>query len=125
MLGVGEQEAFTSRADGSIRPPGQEVLGVSRLCRGSCGATLLKALAAEDRAALSWLERDSGVFAAAGTGCAGLDLLIVRGGIRAHCGRALGLARLAALGLIFELLIVEEELFTGGEQKLRTAVHTL
>ena len=92
---------------------------------GSCSATLLEALAAEDRASLRWLERNRGVLAAAGTGCAGLDFLIIRGRICAYCSCALGLARLAALRLILELFVVEEELFTGCEQELRTAVHTL
>jgi hypothetical protein len=40
-------------------------------------------------------------------------------------GDALGLAGLATLGLILELLIVKEELFPGGEDELGPTVDTL
>jgi hypothetical protein len=39
--------------------------------------------------------------------------------------RALGLAILTPLGLIFEALVGEEHLLAGGENELRTAVRTL
>jgi hypothetical protein len=48
--------------------------------RSGCTA-LLEALAAEDWASLTGFERDGRVFAAAGAGGAGLDLLIIRRGI--------------------------------------------
>jgi len=37
---------------------------------------------------------------------------------------ALGLARLAALGVVFELLIEEKELFAGGKDELSATICT-
>jgi len=77
---------------------------------------LLEADAAEDGAALGGLEGDRGFRAALRTGGPGL---------RAHPGAAagaLGLALLAVPGVIFELLVVEEQLLASGEDKLRAAV---
>jgi hypothetical protein len=42
-----------------------------------------------------------------------------------RAARALGLALLAVLGVVFELLVVEEDLLTGGENKLGSAVAAL
>ena len=40
-------------------------------------------------------------------------------------GHTSGLAGLAALGFILELLVVKEKLFPGGKDKIGTAVDTL
>jgi hypothetical protein len=47
---------------------------------------------------------------------------IARGGRGREDGYAFGLAALAALGLVFELLVVEKQLFPGGEDELRAAI---
>jgi hypothetical protein len=56
----------------------------------------------------------------------GLDSGIARSarGCSDH-GETLGFASFATFGLVLELLIVEEQLFSGGEQKLSTTVNTL
>jgi len=96
------------------------------LLRSSAGcATLLEAFAAEDRTSLRRLKRDGGLFAAMRAARARLYFLIAVHGSRAHGSNALGLARLAALGLVLELFVVEEKLFAGGEEKLRAAIDAL
>jgi len=82
--------------------------------------------ATEDRTALRRLERDGGFFAALGAGSArfhpGKVVRITRG-LRGGKNRdPLGLAGLAAFGLVFELLVVEKQLFSGGEDELSAAV---
>ncbi len=94
-------------------------------CRSACGTTLLEAFAAEHRASLRWLERDGGLFSAMRAVGARLHFLVAVDRTRAYRSDAFGLARLAALGLIPELLVVEEELFAGGEEKLRAAIDAL
>jgi hypothetical protein len=77
---------------------------------------LLIADAAEHWAALGWPEGDRRLLAALCAGGASL---------RTHSGASLGalrLARLAVLGVVLELFIVEEELFAGGEYKLGVAI---
>src|SRR5207302_2849861 len=86
-------------------------------------ALVLEALAAEHRATLGRLKRNGGRDAALGTlrprlhtrdacggGVAGV-------GARSH-GASARLAGLAALGVVFELLVQEEQLFPGGEYEL-------
>ena len=74
-------------------------------------------------------ERDGGLFSAARAGGLGLDLgvAVVLSGRRrrAENGDPLGLASLATLGLVFELLVVKEKLFPGGENKITPTVDTL
>jgi hypothetical protein len=58
--------------------------------------------------------------------CLGLYPLVIASALRqAECLRALGLTVLAALRLVFELLIVEEELFTGSENKIGPTIDAL
>ena len=54
-------------------------------------------------------------------------VLVVRRsvGMRADVAHALCLASLAALGLILELFVVEEELLASGENEILAAVNTL
>jgi hypothetical protein len=52
----------------------------------------------------------------------------LRSGLGTHTGTsvgALGLALLAAFGIVFELLVVEKQLFTSGEDKLFAAISAL
>jgi hypothetical protein len=99
--------------------------------RGACGlgAPGLEALATEDGPALRGLEGDRGLDVAlgalsagfcAGEGCCGNDAI----GARACTeDRALCLAGLAALGVVLELFIQEEDLLTGSEDKLTVAIY--
>jgi len=92
------------------------------------GLLLREAFAAENGAALRGAEGDCGLLAALGTGGAGFDASVVvsvpvalkaRGGEHSH---ALGLAGFAALGFVLELLVVEEQLFARGKNKLGATV---
>jgi hypothetical protein len=78
----------------------------------------LETLAAEHWTSLRGLERYSGFTS---------TLRAIRARFDATSGSALtlGLAGLAAFRLVFKSLIEKEMLFTGGENKIRTAVHTL
>jgi hypothetical protein len=80
---------------------------------------LLEADAAEHRSTLSGLKRNGGFFAAVRAFGSGF------GAYPRSSPDTLGLARLAALGIVLKLFIVEEELFTGGEDEFRAAVNTL
>ena len=60
-----------------------------------------------------------------GAGSAGFDFLIRVRWRRSHSRCPLCFAGLAALGLVLELLVVEEQLFAGSKGKLRTAVDAL
>ena len=83
---------------------------------------------AEDGATLRGAERNRGVFAALRADGVGFHPSAVVVCSAARCGRggedgyALGLASLAALGFVLELLIVEEQLFARGENKLGAAI---
>jgi len=61
-----------------------------------------------------------------GAGGAGFDAgemaQVVAGLRRGENSDAPGLAGFAALGLVFELLVVKEKLFPGGEDEVGTAV---
>jgi len=69
------------------------------------------------------------LFSAARTGGLGFDLgvAVVLYGRRnrAQHGNPLGLASLAALGFVLELLVVEKKLLPGGENKITPTVDTL
>lgn len=78
----------------------------------------MKALAAEHRTSLRGLERYCRFTS---------TLRAIRARFDAPSGSALtlGLAGLAAFRLVLKGLIEKEMLFTGGENEIRTAVHTL
>ena len=84
------------------------------------GASLLEALAAEHRTALRGLERDCGFLAASRAVRTGFYLVVGRRSARSYAERALplGFAGFAALRFVFELLVVEEQLFASREEKL-------
>ena len=88
-----------------------------------------EALPAKDGTTLSWAKGDGRLLATLAAGCASFDARIVvplaGNWRRSEDGHALGLAGFAALGLVPELLVVEKQLFPGGECKLPTAVDAL
>ena len=90
---------------------------------------VLKTFTAEDGSALCGTERNGGLLAALRTDGPGLYfcvMVVLRRGARvAKHGDALGLAGLAPFGFVLELLIVKKELFSGREDKLRTAIDAL
>jgi len=94
---------------------------------GSSGSlALLEALAAIYRTALRGFEWNSGFTLAAGTDCLGFYALVITPTLlQAKRLRALPLTALAAFGLVLELLVVEEKLFTGSKDEVGAAVHTL
>jgi len=82
---------------------------------------LLEAFPAENGSPLGRAEGYGGLFVTTRTDRAGFDLVVDgRGGlpVAAKQGCALGLAELAAFGLVLELLVVEEQLLTGCEHKV-------
>jgi len=89
----------------------------------------LKALATEDGTALRRTEGDRSLFSASRAD--GLSFhfgvaVILPGGSRASQNRyPLGLAGLATLRFVLELLIVKEKLFPGGENEITATVNTL
>ncbi len=89
----------------------------------------METFAAEDGAALRGAERDGGLFSASRAGGLGLNLGVAVGlsGRRwsAEDRNALGLASLATLGFILELLVVKEKLFPGSEDEITPTVDTL
>jgi len=95
-------------------------LGRERLSGGCAGGfPAQEALPAKNRATLSRLE---------GNGCLPAALGAFRGGFgfsETGTGRtlALGLASFTALGLIPEILVVEEVLFSRSENKIRATIH--
>ncbi len=79
---------------------------------------LLEAASAQDRPALGWLEGDSGL---------GSALRTCSAGFRTHflaSTNPLCLALLATLGVVLELLVVEEDLLARCKDKLGAAVNT-
>ena len=84
----------------------------------------LETFATQHRTPLRRLKGDGRVLTASGTGGAGLHLLEIAAApaFVSHGSSALGLAIFAALGLVLELLVVEEELFAGGEDEIITAI---
>ena len=85
----------------------------------------MEALPAEHRTSLRRLKGDSGLLAAVGATRACFHFLVRVRRSRAHGRRALCLTRLAALGFVLELFVVEEELFASREEKFRAAVDAL
>jgi hypothetical protein len=83
------------------------------------GGFLFEAGAAEDWAALAWLERNGGGLAALGAGGAGFGA-----STRGSDGPP-GLAGFAVLGVIGELLGVKEALFVGGKDEVASADYAL
>src|SRR5204863_9264522 len=94
-----------------------------RLAAGARELPLLEALLAEDRSALRRSERHRRILSARRAGGLGLAAIAHRR-TRAHPVCPFCLARLAALRLVLELLVGEEELLTGCPDELRRAVHT-
>jgi hypothetical protein len=89
--------------------------------------TLLKAHPAQNRAPLGGAERDGCFFVAKGADGPGFHTFVNGSrpfGNRGEKRRPLGLAAPAAFGLVLELLVMEEELFTGGKREISSAVHT-
>jgi hypothetical protein len=93
--------------------------------RRAHGAPLLKTLAAKDRASLRWAKRDGGFLPALRT--TSLGFRAHRAAVSAAARRvgALGLASLAALGLVLKALIREKHLFAGRKYKLGAALRAL
>src|SRR5664280_250713 len=83
------------------------------------GLTAQEALAAINRPALSRLERHRGFPAALGAGGHGLRF----GETRSRRSLPFGLTSLAALGLVLEILVVEEVLFSRCENEICFAIH--
>jgi len=99
---------------------------VVRLSRGRRGPLLLEAFPAKYRASLRRLERDRGFLAALGADRPRFYFRIAaRRSLRAQHAGPLRLARLTPLGLVLELLIVEEQLLPSSEHEIRAAVHAL
>lgn len=92
-----------------------------------CGCfALLEAFAAKHRTALRWLERDGCFPLAAGADGLGFHSLVVAAILRqSQCLGAFTLAVFAAFRFILELFIVEEELFTSGENEVGATIYTL
>jgi hypothetical protein len=91
------------------------------------GAPGREALPAKHRASLSRLEGYGGFFAAlrAGGSRLGFGKRRRSGRRSAQHGNPLRLTRLAPFRFVLELLIVEEKLFTSGEDKIPAAVNAL
>jgi len=89
----------------------------------------LKTFTAKDGTALRGTEGDGGLLSASRAGGLGLDLgvAVVLSGRRRRAENRdpLGLTSLATLGLVLELLVVKEKLFSGGENKITPTVDTL
>jgi hypothetical protein len=87
---------------------------------------LLKTLTTEHGTPLCRAKRHCRLLAAVGAGSASLSfdmVLAVRR--RAQDRHSLALAALAPLGFVLELLVVEEQLFTSCEDKIRSTVNAL
>jgi len=99
-----------------------------RLCSGG-GSPRLEAFPAKHGASLGRAERNGSLLAA--SRASSLRLYLGKAIILSRCGRctqhrdALGFASLAAFGFVLELLIVEEKLFPGRENKVSPTVNTL
>ena len=94
---------------------------------GSSGSfALLEAFAAIHWTTLRGFERNSGFTLAAGAYCLGFDPLVIAPALRqAKRLGPLALTAFTAFRFVLELLVVEEELFTGCEHEVGAAVHTL
>jgi hypothetical protein len=85
---------------------------------------LLKTFTAINRPPLCWLERNRRFFSALRAYRLGFDTLHAAG-TRCCARRAVGLARFAPLGLVFETLVGEKHLLAGGENELSRTLRTL
>ena len=123
-----DEQLLAHRAEVRIGSRGHQL---RRGCCGgggwNCGPLLrLEALAAEHRTSLSRLEGDGGLDAALGALSPSFGARQT-GGSRSRSwtqydAGAFGLAGLATLRVVFELLIEEEESFAGSEDKFAAAV---
>jgi hypothetical protein len=86
-------------------------------CGWNRGPPLLETRPAEDGTTLRGLERNGGFGSALRTNRPGFCAHAVAGS-----GHALDLALFAPLWIVLELLIVKEQLFTGGKDKVITAI---
>ena len=96
------------------------------LCSRRGGFPLLEAFPAIYGTSLRWLKwhRSFPVTCRADGFC--LYPLVIAPALRqAECLCALGFAVFAALRLVFELFVVEEELFAGSENKIGPTIYTL
>ena len=98
------------------------------LRRSRCSARH-ETFTAEHGTALRGAERHGGLLSASGAGGLGLDLGVAVGlsgrRRRAEHRNPLGLAGLATLGFVLELLVVKEKLFPGSENEITPTVDTL
>lgn len=117
-----------SRADTLLPQRPNTRSSVERFSSGGSGCcfSLLEALPAEHRPALRGLERNCSFTLAPGANCLGLYPLHPPAALRqAKRLGTLALAVFAAFWLVLELFIVEEELFTCGEDEICAAIHAL
>jgi hypothetical protein len=90
------------------------------------GAFFAEAFAAQDGSALSGAEGDRGRFAALRAHGLGFDFgTTLARGRDSERGDAFGFTGFAAFGFVAELFIVEEQLFSGGEDEVAAAVNAL
>ena len=80
---------------------------------------MLEARPAKHRTTLCGLEGDRGFGCTLRTNCSGFRANAIAGS-----GHALNLALLAPLWIVLELLIVKEQLFAGGKDKVITTIRT-
>jgi hypothetical protein len=94
---------------------------------GSSGSfALLETLPAINRAALRRLERDCRLTLTAGADSLGFYALVIASALwQTKRLGALALTSLTAFRFVLELFVVEEKLFTGSEDEVSAAVHTL
>jgi hypothetical protein len=102
-------------------------MGTPTFQSGGGYITLLReALAAKDGATLGRAKGDSCLLATLRTYCARFnasEMMRIAHGLRAgENGHALGLAVLAALRFILEILVAEKDLFPSGENEVGPAV---
>ena len=86
---------------------------------------LLEAFTAKNRASLSRPKGHRGLLAALRTTGSRFSFRVGLSRRRAEYCDAFALAVLAALGLVLELFVVKKQLLACGEDKVRTAIHTL
>jgi hypothetical protein len=89
-------------------------------------AALLKTFAAQYRSSLGGTERNGRLFPALRAVCPRFGFR-ERVPVRSHAGtgRPFAFAVLAAFGFVLELLVVEEQLFSGCKHEIRSAVDAL
>src|SRR6185437_8591162 len=95
-----------------------------RLCAGGL-PLFAETFATEDWPTLRWAEGDRSLLAALRAHRVGLDPGVTRALRCANHGETFGLTGLTAFGFVAKLLVVEEQLFTRGENKVRATIYTL